>query len=219
MLPIHAAGTKTESCSDYFVASYTPTLKAQTRARQGFHPPQKNDAKVLLAAVPVPFEGDWLPDVVSEIKMVKTAIPNSVVIPLPREADCTTNLQAGPTAQMVLDSIPEASILHLASHGTQVSSAGICGDGGAHHPGWQDHENALNSGFMMKDARLTVSKLMSLNLPNAFLAILSACETAKGDHSQPDQNVHLAAAMLYVGFRSVVGTMWCVALWDSLIQC
>jgi CHAT domain-containing protein len=49
---------------------------------------------------------------------------------------------------------------------------------------------------------------MSLNLPNAFLAILSACETAKGDASQPDQSVHLAAAMLYIGFKSVVGTMW-----------
>jgi hypothetical protein len=56
-----------------------------------------------------------------------------------------------------------------------------------------------------------VSSLMSLNLPNAFLAILSACETAKGDTSQPDQAVHLAATMLYVGFKSVVGTMWLVA--------
>jgi CHAT domain-containing protein len=60
----------------------------------------------------------------------------------------------------------------------------------------------------MSDELLTVSKLMALNLPNAFLAMLSACETAKGDAAQPDQVVHLAAAMLYVGFRSVVGTLW-----------
>jgi CHAT domain-containing protein len=60
----------------------------------------------------------------------------------------------------------------------------------------------------MSDELLTVSSLMSLSLPNAFLAILSACETAKGDVSQPDQAVHLAATMLYIGFKSVVGTMW-----------
>jgi CHAT domain-containing protein len=62
----------------------------------------------------------------------------------------------------------------------------------------------------MKDELLTVSKLMSLNLPRSFVAILSACETAKGDASQPDQAIHLTATMLYAGFRSVIGTLWYV---------
>jgi hypothetical protein len=70
----------------------------------------------------------------------------------------------------------------------------------------QSLSNALESGFMMQDDMLTISKL---ELPNAFLAVLSACETAKGDASQPDQVIHLAATMLYVRFRSVIGTMWC----------
>jgi CHAT domain-containing protein len=70
----------------------------------------------------------------------------------------------------------------------------------------------------MKDCRLTVSRLMSLNLSQAFLAILSACETAKGDASQLDQAVHLVATMLYVGFRSVVGTMWYVSRQQSSLQ-
>jgi CHAT domain-containing protein len=60
----------------------------------------------------------------------------------------------------------------------------------------------------MKDKTITLSELMPLNLPNAFLAVLSACETAKGDEAQPDQTVHLAAAMLHAGFKSVVATMW-----------
>jgi CHAT domain-containing protein len=62
----------------------------------------------------------------------------------------------------------------------------------------------------MQDTLLTVSMLMELNLPNAFFAFLSACETAKGDSAQPDQVIHLAATMLYVGYRSIVGTMWYV---------
>jgi len=49
---------------------------------------------------------------------------------------------------------------------------------------------------------------MKLNLPRASLAFLSACETAKGSADQPDQVLHLAATMLFVGFPSVIGTMW-----------
>lgn len=49
---------------------------------------------------------------------------------------------------------------------------------------------------------------MELKLTNAVLAYLGACETAKGDKYQPDQAVHLAASMLFCGFRSVVATMW-----------
>lgn len=53
-----------------------------------------------------------------------------------------------------------------------------------------------------------VSELMNFDLKNALFAYLSACETAKGDSERPDQAVHLAAAMLFVGFRSIVATMW-----------
>jgi CHAT domain-containing protein len=55
---------------------------------------------------------------------------------------------------------------------------------------------------------LSVSGLMELDLKGAFLAFLSACGTAKGDRDQPDQAIHLASTMLFVGFRSVVATMW-----------
>ncbi|KAJ7226876.1 hypothetical protein GGX14DRAFT_348119 [Mycena pura] len=32
--------------------------------------------------------------------------------------------------------------------------------------------------------------------------------TAKGDEKVPDEAIHLAATMLFTGFRGVVGTMW-----------
>lgn len=60
----------------------------------------------------------------------------------------------------------------------------------------------------MRDKTLTVTQLMELNLPTAFFAFLSACNSAKAGKEQPDQAVHLAATMLFVGFKSVVGTMW-----------
>jgi CHAT domain-containing protein len=74
--------------------------------------------------------------------------------------------------------------------------------------GKQNVGNALSSGFCLSDSNFSISHLMGLDLKNAFFAFLSACETAKGDMKQPDQTVHLAAAMLFVGFRSVVATMW-----------
>jgi CHAT domain-containing protein len=89
-----------------------------------------------------------------------------------------------------LKQLPGASLVHMACHGQQ------------------DRNNPLESGFILSDGLLTVRQLMQLNLTEAYFAFLSACETAKGDVSQPDQNIHLAAAMLFAGFRTIVGTMW-----------
>jgi CHAT domain-containing protein len=68
--------------------------------------------------------------------------------------------------------------------------------------------NPLESHFVLRDGPLSIEALMKVELPNAVFAFLSACETAKGDRDQPDQAVHLAASMLFCGFRSVIATMW-----------
>lgn len=83
-----------------------------------------------------------------------------------------------------------ANIVHLACHGIQ------------------DGTDATQSGFCLSDGRLTIEKIMELKMNNPFLAFLSACETAKGDEDQPDQAMHLAAAMLFGGFKSVIATLW-----------
>jgi CHAT domain-containing protein len=94
------------------------------------------------------------------------------------------------TIVRVDEALKSSNIAHIACHGMQDTKA------------------ALSSGFYLSDGTLTITRLMDLNLKNTFFAFLSACETAKGDKEQPDQIVHLAAAMLFVGFRSVVATMW-----------
>jgi hypothetical protein len=96
------------------------------------------------------------------------------------------------TVDGTADMMQKASIVHLACHGIQ------------------DSQDATQSGFCLGDGRLTIAKLTELRLDNAFLAFLSACETARGDKQQPDQAMHLAAAMLSTGFKSVVATMWYV---------
>jgi CHAT domain-containing protein len=99
-------------------------------------------------------------------------------------------LSGDTTVSGTCETMQDANIIHLACHGIQNGN------------------DALQSGFCLGDGRLTISKLMELNLDNAFLAFLSACETAKGDKNQPDQVMHLAAAMMFTGFKTVIATMW-----------
>jgi CHAT domain-containing protein len=94
------------------------------------------------------------------------------------------------TVERVTERVKSANFVHLACHGIQ------------------DRKSALESGFHLSDGRLTISKLMELELKCPWFAYLSACETAKGDAEQPDQLMHLAAAMLFTGFKHVVATMW-----------
>jgi CHAT domain-containing protein len=103
------------------------------------------------------------------------------------------------TVERVTERIKPASFVHLACHGHQHRT------------------NALESGFYLNDDKLTISRLMELHLDHPWFAYLSACETAKGDAKQPDQVMHLAAAMLFAGFKHVVATMWCAKLKSYLI--
>jgi hypothetical protein len=76
----------------------------------------------------VPFQGESLPAVVDEMKAARRVIPSTAILALPSDADCTVDAKGGPTAQMILDIISEATILHLASHGTQARIS-ICYEG------------------------------------------------------------------------------------------
>jgi CHAT domain-containing protein len=156
------------------------------RAQGSNHSISKHDAKLSLIAV-AKTQNDELPtlwNVKQEVGYVRsTAEEAGVSI----EDSC---MGRGTFINGVSESFQRANMAHIACHGIQ------------------DAESALSSGFCLVDGRLTVHHLMELDLKNAFFAFLSACETAKGDKDQPDQIVHLAAAMLFIGFRSIVATMW-----------
>jgi CHAT domain-containing protein len=98
-----------------------------------------------------------------EVKTVKESLPEGNLISVPGTIDSVDCNTGEVTASGLLEKLPEATILHLACHGRQ------------------DPDNALNSGFVMSDEILTIEKLMRVPLPSAFMAFLSACETAKGD--------------------------------------
>lgn len=59
-------------------------------------------------------------------------------------------------------------------------------------------------------SRLTILETIKLDLKNAELAFLSACDTATGDQDLPEEAVHLAAGVLMAGYRAVIATMWTI---------
>jgi CHAT domain-containing protein len=128
---------------------------------------------------------ETIPGVDEEIRYVSAVAKENNIGIGHQQTGCTTVAHTAAAMQT-------ANIVHLACHGVQ------------------DETNATQSGFCLGDGRLTILKLMELKLDHAFVAFLSACETAKGDKAQPDQAMHLAAAMLFSGFKSVVATMWYV---------
>ncbi|KAI0038458.1 hypothetical protein FA95DRAFT_1505664 [Auriscalpium vulgare] len=96
------------------------------------------------------------------------------------------------TRSTMWDSLVKSLWIHFASHGHL------------------DAEQPFKSSFELHDnARFTILDLLKANLPNAELAVLSACHTAAVDpDNTPDEGISLAAGMQFCGFRGVVGTLW-----------
>ncbi|KAJ7082497.1 CHAT domain-containing protein [Mycena epipterygia] len=186
-LPIHAAGLYgpllTDCVSDYVVSSYTPTLSSL------LDPPTQTASPFKMTAVIQPTTDNYsdLPATVEELARIKQQVPSQWLTSLGDTTPATVNV--------ALQHLQESSVVHFACHGTQ------------------DLQNPLETGLVLTDGRLKVSELMQgkSQKKSMTLAFLSACETAKGDDMVPDEAMHLAATLLFVGFRGVVATMWSIA--------
>ncbi|KAI0027684.1 CHAT domain-containing protein [Vararia minispora EC-137] len=189
-LPLHAAGDyrpgpKRLALFDFVVSSYTPTLDALLKSRSTDGPHIPTDEDVLVVSQPNTPGCTSLPGAAAEAKTIlENHFPSSVLL---SGEDATVGA--------VLERISRFRTVHLACHGTQ------------------DLEDPLKSAFLLHDGRLELSQLMSTSTRSAELAVLSACQTAAGAAALPDEAVHLAASMLAVGYRGVVGTMW--SIWDE----
>ena len=221
-LPIHAAGIydkeDIDCCSDYVTSSYTPTLQALINARQSYRTIKRSEARILLGATPHPYTGTRIPATVEEIRYISKIVPKKLVIPLDSADDVLADPEArGMSVASALNRLfnEHPTIMHIASHGQQ------------------DSLNPLESGFLLRDGKLTMLEIMrhpvgssretshdmrtatpttTTSATSTFLAFLSACETARVTGPFAHQTIHLAASMLFAGLKSVVATMWYVRL-------
>jgi len=184
-LPLHAAGpyrSGQRNLPDIYISSYTPTLSALIKARLG-----SNTGMLDQSAVPkllvIGQPGKSLPNVQEEIDNIQQ-LGDFVDVIVGTEAK----------HDKVLHSLQQHSWAHFACHG---------------HLG--DNAQPFNASFeLYGGSKLTLLDLMQARLPNAELAFLSACHSAEGDLITPDETIHLAAALQFCGFRSVVGTLWAI---------
>ena len=111
----------------------------------------------------------------------------------------TTLIGATATPSVVLERLRDHRFVHIVCHGSL-------------EPG----KPFASSFKLFQGKRLSLLDVVRSQLPNAEFAFLAACHTAElTDESPADEALHLAAAMQYCGFRSVVGTMWAMADTDG----
>lgn len=113
-------------------------------ARSTFSPVRKRDVRALIAAVPQSDMSQWesLSSTYEEAVAVKAALPEGSEISCNLVHDDLVGDKGGTTASDLIELLPQSTILHLACHGHQ------------------DPDNALRSGFVMKDELLTIERLM-----------------------------------------------------------
>ncbi|QRV96073.1 CHAT domain protein [Ceratobasidium sp. AG-Ba] len=183
-LPIHAAGYyhkgSTEKIFNYVVSSYTPNLQSLLPLQ---HKPASSFQGVLAVGQTNTKGMSNLPYTSEELNAVEKCC---------RGLRFTRLEDKDATVQAVVKLMEHHSCVHLACHASQSL------------------DQPTSSGFYLYDNVLDLSTINQTSIPHARLAFLSACQTAQGDETLPEEAVHLAAAMLMKGYPSVIATMWSI---------
>jgi CHAT domain-containing protein len=122
-----------------------------------------------------------LPEVAKELQLICEHAPDAKLL---QGQEATT--------MEVVNAMKNCHWVHFACHGIQ------------------DTTDPMNSGLRLSNGLLRLSDIIKEPLPNAEFAFLSACHTATGDESRPEEAIHLAAGMLLAGYHGVIGTMWAI---------
>jgi tetratricopeptide (TPR) repeat protein len=189
LLPIHAAGYHTSNSQrtvlDRVISSYAPTLKsllyAQERAAKADR--VKTNDKAILFAMPTTQEDPQM-----ALSSVKTEVED--IQRLFSQTSSSVTVLTDPTRANALSELRRHTIAHFACHGYFAF-------------------DPSKSSLLLKDAHLTVSDLISLNIDAAKFAYLSACHTSTmRDFSLLDESITLTSAIQLCGYPSVVGSLW-----------
>jgi CHAT domain-containing protein len=167
---------------DHVVSSYTPTLRALLDARAAGARSAAAPGGRLLAIGLAETPGQApLPNVVRELWLLRERFSGR----------CTVLNGPGATWGAVRRQLPRHDWVHFSGHADQ------------------DLTDPSRGGLLLYDQRLTIADIGTGQYRGDF-AFLSACKTATGGVSLPDEAITLAAALHYAGYRHVIGTLWSV---------
>ncbi|KAG8958782.1 hypothetical protein FRC03_008818 [Tulasnella sp. 419] len=188
MLPIHAAGpyrSTQPNLVDIYISSYTPTLsallKSIRRHSNGYNRGNVIPRLLLVSQKATPGQ-ESIPSVDEEASRIRSIVP--IVDELRDEAG---------TFEAVLAGLKTHAWVHISCHGSQKIT------------------KPFNSCFYLYDRPLNLLNIIQARLPDAQYAFLAACHSAAGDINRPNETIHLAAALQFAGFNTVIGTMYAMA--------
>ncbi len=173
---------------DRVISSYTPTLRALLTASH--QPEQASDGPILVVAVPQPATQPGQPDL-PELPGVRTEARQVCARFGGRH---TLRSDRAATREQILADLPGHPLAHFACHGRP------------------DLRQPSEAALVLWDRPLSVVDVAGLRLTGE-LAFLSACDTAAGSVTLPDEAIHLAAAVQAAGYRHVVAALW--QIWDD----
>ncbi|MEU7209915.1 CHAT domain-containing protein [Streptomyces sp. NPDC044989] len=165
---------------DRVVSSYTPTVGALQYARARAAAPRPH-GPVLAVALPDTPGARPLGGARREVEILRGLLPTEVLS------------EERATFERVMDALPRHPCVHFACHG--VSEPADPSNGRL-----LVHDHATRP--------LTVSAISRLELPAARLAVMSACETARGGGELADESIHITSAFQLAGYANAVGTLW-----------
>ena len=183
VLPLHAAGPyrKGQQNLPYlYISSYTPTLTALIRARRRDSSNSATKQKRFIAIGQAKAAGE------SELLSVGAELDN-IAQRINGLATFTRIDGEESRTSRVIDELSKNEWVHLACHGLP------------------NRKQPFESAFALRDAHFPIQRIIGCELTNPEFAYLSV-----GDEESPDEAIHLASAMQFAGFRSVIGTMWAV---------
>jgi CHAT domain-containing protein/tetratricopeptide (TPR) repeat protein len=188
-LPLHAMGPIPSDMGPprYFLDLYIPSYTSSLSALIESHKPssQSSDKPSMLLVIQ---PDAFMVQALEEMKTLQAICPQA-----------KTLIGATATPIGMLERLRDHRFVHIVSHGILESG------------------KPFDSSFKLYNGkRLSLLDIVRSQLPHAEFAFLAACHTAEmTDESPSDETLHLAAAMQYCGFRSVVGTMWAMADTDG----
>ena len=188
LLPLHAAGPYRRgqrNLANLYISSYTPTLTALIHARRHDHPHSVSEGKQFIGIGQATAKGaNELVSVGTELANIEQRIGGLAIFThIEGQESCIAR---------VTEELSKNEWVHFACHGIP------------------NRKQPFESAFALHDGHFTVERIIRCELENAEFAYLSACHTTVGDDESPDEVIHLASAMQFAGFRSVIGTMWAV---------
>jgi CHAT domain-containing protein len=180
--PLHAAQAGTgESALDRVVSSYTPTVTALARIRNGPRASRPDARSCVVAMRHTPGAPGALPTAEREAALAARALPGA-----------WTGMDETATRHQVLERLAGSVYAHFACHAVADPQDPARGRLLTH-----DHQ----------DTPLTVADVSELDL-DAELAFLSACATSQAPLTLVDESLHITGAFQLAGFRHVIGTLW-----------